>query len=200
MPFFRKPFLLPGLLFLMGSLAGSPALATEIYKWVDSDGTIHLTDRPTHSGYELIQLSNKRERMSRINFRDREKNRKRFSGNIAEAADRYGVPEALLHALITIESVYDPNAVSRAGAVGLMQLMPATARRYGVYNRHNPVANLNGGTRYLRDLLIRFDNDVELALAGYNAGENAVERYGRKIPPYDETQEYVRKVMQLYSK
>ena len=142
----------------------------------------------------------KRERMSRINFRDREKNRKRFSGKIAEVADRYGVPEALLHALITIESVYDPNAVSRAGAVGLMQLMPATARRYGVYNRHNPVANLNGGTRYLRDLLIRFDNDVELALAGYNAGENAVERYGRKIPPYDETQEYVRKVMQLYSK
>ena len=109
------------------------------------------------------------------------------------------MPEALLHALITIESVYDPNAESRAGAVGLMQLMPATAKRYGVTNRHNPVANLSGGTRYLKDLLIRFDSNLELALAGYNAGENAVERYGNKIPPFDETQEYVRKVMQLYT-
>ena len=200
MPLFVRQLLLPGLLISIGSLACAPAFATEIYKWVDSTGTIHLTDRPTHGGYELIQLSNKRERMSRINFRDREKNRKRFTGKINEVANQYGVPEALLHALITIESVYDPNAVSRAGAVGLMQLMPATARRYGVYNRHNPSANLHGGTRYLRDLLIRFDNNLELALAGYNAGENAVERYGRQIPPYKETQEYVRKVLKVYSK
>ena len=76
-----------------------------------------------------------------------------------------------------------------------MQLMPATARRYGVFNRRNPTANLNGGTRYLRDLLIRFDNDVELALAGYNAGE----KYNNQIPPYKETQEYVRKVLALYA-
>ncbi len=80
-----------------------------------------------------------------------------------------------------------------------MQLMPATARRYGVYNRRNPAANLNGGTRYLRDLLIRFDNDVELALAGYNAGENAVEKYNNQIPPFKETQEYVRKVLAVYA-
>lgn len=137
--------------------------------------------------------------MSRINFRDKEANRKRFSGKIAEVANQYQVPEALLHAVITIESVYDPDAISRAGAVGLMQLMPATARRYGVYNRRNPAANLTGGTRYLKDLLIRFDNDIELALAGYNAGENAVEKFGNQIPPYDETQEYVRKVLKLYS-
>ena len=183
----------------MGSLVYTPGAATEIYKWVDSNGTIHLTDRPTHGGYQLIQLSNKRVRMSRINFRDREANRKRFSGKIAEVAQRYDIPEALLHALITIESVYDPNAVSRAGAVGLMQLMPATARRYGVYNRHNPTANLHGGTRYLKDLLIRFGNDVELALAGYNAGEKAVEKYNNQIPPYKETQEYVRKVLAVYA-
>ena len=118
---------------------------------------------------------------------------------IAEAAQRHQVPAALLHALITIESVYDPNAVSRAGAVGLMQLMPATARRYGVYNRRDPTANLNAGTRYLKDLLTRFDNDVELALAGYNAGEKAVEKYDNQIPPYEETQEYVRKVLKLYA-
>lgn len=199
MPLYIRQTLLPGLLLSIASLVCTPGAATEIYRWVDSSGTVHLTDRPTHSGYQLIQLRNKRVKMSRINFRDREANRKRFSGKIAEVAQRHEVPEALLHALITIESVYDPNAVSRAGAVGLMQLMPATARRYGVYNRHDPTANLSAGTRYLKDLLARFDNDVELALAGYNAGEKAVEKYDNQIPPYEETQEYVRKVLEVYS-
>ena len=199
MPQLIRPTLLPGLLLLMSSLLCTPAAATEIYRWVDSEGVVHLTDRPTHEGYRLIQLHNKQAKMSRIDFRNRKANRKRFSGKIAQVARRYKVPEALLHALITIESVYDPNAESRAGAVGLMQLMPATARRYGVFNRRNPTANLNGGTRYLRDLLIRFDNDVELALAGYNAGEKAVEKYNNQIPPYKETQEYVRKVLAVYA-
>ena len=199
MPQLIQPTLLPGLLLLLSGLLCTPAAATEIYRWVDSDGVVHLTDRPTHEGYRLIQLHNKQAKMSRIDFRNREANRKRFSGKIAQVARRYKVPEALLHALITIESVYDPNAESRAGAVGLMQLMPATARRYGVFNRRNPTANLNGGTRYLRDLLIRFDNDVELALAGYNAGEKAVEKYNNQIPPYKETQEYVRKVLAVYA-
>ena len=183
----------------MSCLIYAPGALAEIYRYVDSNGTVHLTDRPPHDGYQLIQINRKKTLMSRINFRDKEANRKRFSGKIAEVANQYQVPEALLHAVITIESVYDPNAISRAGAVGLMQLMPATARRYGVYNRRNPAANLTGGTRYLKDLLIRFDNDIELALAGYNAGETAVEKYGNQIPPYDETQEYVRKVLKLYS-
>lgn len=183
----------------MSCLIWAPGAVAEIYRYVDSNGTVHLTDRPPHDGYQLIQINRKKTLMSRINFRDKEANRKRFSGKIAEVANQYQVPEGLLHAVITIESVYDPNAISRAGAVGLMQLMPATARRYGVYNRRNPAANLTGGTRYLKDLLIRFDNDIELALAGYNAGENAVEKFGNQIPPYDETQEYVRKVLKLYS-
>ena len=191
--------MLPGLLLSMSCLICAPAAVADIYRYVDSNGTVHLTDKPPHDGYQLIQINPKKTLTSRINFRDKEANRKRFSGKIAEVANQYDVPEALLHALITIESVYDPNATSRAGAVGLMQLMPATARRYGVYNRRNPTANLNGGTRYLKDLLIRFDNDIELALAGYNAGEKAVEKYGNQIPPYDETQEYVRKVLKLYS-
>ncbi|NIO39225.1 MAG: transglycosylase SLT domain-containing protein, partial [Burkholderiales bacterium] len=113
-------------------------------------------------------------------------------------ARRYQVPEALIHAVITIESAYDPDAISRAGAVGLMQLMPATARRYGVANRRNPSANLTAGTRYLKDLLLRFDSNLELAIAGYNAGENAVEKFGNRIPPFDETQNYVRKVLKVY--
>ena len=199
MPLFTRQPLLPGLLLSMSCLIYAPGAVADIYRHVDSNGSVHLTDRPPHDGYQLIQIKRKKTLMSRINFRDKEANRKRFSGKIAEVANRYQVPEALLHAVITIESVYDPDAISRAGAVGLMQLMPATARRYGVYNRRNPAANLSGGTRYLKDLLIRFDNDIELALAGYNAGENAVEKFGNQIPPYDETQEYVRKVLKLYS-
>jgi soluble lytic murein transglycosylase-like protein len=199
MPLFTRPSLLPGLVLSIGCLACAPSSAFEIYKYVDRNGQVHLTDRPSHDGYQLIQINRKKAQMSRINFRDKEANRRRFSGKIAEVASQYQVPEALLHAVITIESAYDPNAISRAGAVGLMQLMPATARRYGVVNRRNPTANLTGGTRYLKDLLIRFDSDIGLALAGYNAGENAVEKFGNQIPPYDETQEYVRKVLELYS-
>jgi soluble lytic murein transglycosylase-like protein len=199
MPLFTRQPLLPALLLSMSCLICAPGAVADIYKYVDSNGTVHLTDRPPHDGYQLIQLSRKKTLMSRINYRDKEANRKRFSGKIAEVANQYQVPEALLHAVITIESVYDPDAVSRAGAVGLMQLMPATARRYGVYDRRNPTANLNGGTRYLKDLMIRFDNDIELTLAGYNAGESAVEKYGNQVPPFDETQEYVRKVLELYS-
>jgi soluble lytic murein transglycosylase-like protein len=199
MPLFTRPSLLSGLVLSIGCLACTPSSAFEVYKYVDRAGHVHLTDKPPHDGYQLIQINRWKAQMSRINFRDKEANRKRFSGKIAEAASQYQVPEALLHAVITIESAYDPNATSRAGAVGLMQLMPATARRYGVTNRRNPTANLSGGTRYLKDLLIRFDSDIKLALAGYNAGENAVEKFGNQIPPYDETQEYVRKVLELYS-
>ncbi len=188
------------LMLSIGCLASGTSAAVEVYKYVDSQGRVHLTDRPPHDGYQLIQKAGKKLRMSRINFRDKDANRKRFASKIAEVASRYQVPEGLLHAVITIESAYDPNAVSRAGAVGLMQLMPATARRYGVANRQDPFANLTGGTRYLKDLLLRFDSNLELALAGYNAGENAVEKYGNQIPPYAETQSYVRKVLELYSR
>jgi len=196
---FSRQTLVLALLLSIGCVASGPSSAVEVYKYVDSKGQVHLTDRPTHDRYQLIQKAGKKLRMPRINFRDKDANRKRFSSKIAEVATRYQVPEALLHAVITIESAYDPNAISRAGAVGLMQLMPATAKRYGVADRRNPSANLSGGTRYLKDLLLRFDSNLELALAGYNAGENAVEKFGNRIPPFDETRNYVRKVLQLYS-
>ena len=199
MQIFSRQTLVLALLLSIGCVASGPSSAVEVYKYVDSNGQVHLTDRPTHDRYKLIQKAGKKLRMPRINFRDKDANRKRFASKIAEVASRYQVPEALIHAVIDIESAYDPNAISRAGAVGLMQLMPATARRYGVANRRNPSANLTGGTRYLKDLLLRFDSNLELALAGYNAGENAVEKFGNRIPPFDETQNYVRKVLQLYS-
>ena len=199
MQIISRQTLVLALLLSIGCVASGPSSAVEVYKYVDSKGRVHLTDRPPHDGYQLLQKAGKKLRMPRINFRDKDANRKRFASKIAEVASRYQVPEALIHAVITIESAYDPNAISRAGAVGLMQLMPATAKRYGVADRRNPSANLTGGTRYLKDLLLRFDSNLELALAGYNAGENAVEKFGNQIPPFDETRNYVRKVLQLYS-
>ncbi|HBH35072.1 MAG TPA: lytic transglycosylase [Gammaproteobacteria bacterium] len=112
-------------------------------------------------------------------------------------AKKYKVAPELLHAVIEAESAYDPDAVSRAGAVGLMQLMPATAERFGVTDRTNPSQSIEGGAHYLRVLLDYFDNDLILAVAGYNAGEGAVVKYGRTIPPYPETQQYVLKVMKF---
>ncbi|MGD8421003.1 MAG: lytic transglycosylase domain-containing protein [Gammaproteobacteria bacterium] len=183
----------------IGCMVSGQSAAVEIYKYVDSKGQVYLTDRPPNDKYRLIQKADKKLSMARINYQDKEANRKRFAAKIAEVARRYEVPEALIHAVVAIESAYDPDAISRAGAVGLMQLMPATAKRYGVANRRNPSANLAGGTRYLKDLLERFDSNLELAIAGYNAGENAVEKFGNRIPPFDETQNYVRKVLQLYN-
>ena len=92
------------------------------------------------------------------------------------------------------------DAVSRAGAIGMMQLMPETAKRYGVNNRRDVKENIDGGSRYLSDLLIMFNNNIRLALAAYNAGENAVKKYKNEIPPYKETQDYVRKVLKYYKK
>lgn len=182
----------------LGCMASEQSHALEIYRYVDLNGQIHFTDKPKHDGYQLIQKNAKASQTSRINIRAKEANRKRFSPKISEVAKRHQVPEALIHAVISIESAYDPNAVSRAGAVGLMQLMPATARRYGVADRRDPLANLNGGTKYLKDLLDRFDRQLNLVLAGYNAGESAVEKYGNQVPPFEETQKYVRKVLKLY--
>lgn len=121
-----------------------------------------------------------------------------YSVAVQHAAREYKVDAELIHAVITAESNYNPQALSPKGAYGLMQLMPETARRYGLTDMARPECNIRAGTAYLRDLLTLFDNDVKLALAAYNAGENAVIRYGKRIPPYQETQEYVPKVMEVY--
>lgn len=117
---------------------------------------------------------------------------------INNVAKVHGVDPRLIHAVIRAESGYNANAVLSKGAVGLMQLIPATAQRYGVQNSYDPAQNLAGGVRYLRDLLTMFNGNMELAIAGYNAGENAVVRAGNRIPPYPETMAYVPKVLGFY--
>ncbi len=184
-------------LVLCGFVVLHPTHA-DIYKYIDDNGHIYFSDKQKHQGYRLILKSRKEWRKSRIDYRNMETNRQRFALIIAAVARSHDLPEGLVHAVIAIESAYDPDARSRAGAVGLMQLMPETARHYGVTNRRDPAANLSGGSRYLKDLLEHFDNDLELALASYNAGESAVEKYGNQIPPFIETQSYVRKVIKLY--
>jgi soluble lytic murein transglycosylase-like protein len=118
---------------------------------------------------------------------------------IVESGNRNGVDPVLLYAIMHQESTFKPRAISPKGARGLMQLMPGTAARYGVTNIFDPRQNIEGGARYMRFLLDLFDDDLDLALAGYNAGEGAVMKFGNRIPPYSETQEYVRRIGRRYS-
>ena len=121
-----------------------------------------------------------------------------FNEEIVEAARKAGVDPALVHAVIGVESAYNARAVSHKGALGLMQVIPGTARRFGIDNLLNPKANIRAGTQYLSHLLQMFDGDIGLALAAYNAGEGAVMKYGRAIPPYRETRAYVPRVLGIY--
>lgn len=165
---------------------------TKIYRYVDRHGHVHFSDRRLEQDYPAIG-----ERAADALPANQKRAKRQFNTLIFNTAQTYQLDPALVHAVITAESAYDPNAISKAGAVGLMQLMPATARRYGVQDRRDPADNLRGGVRYLHYLLNRF-NSLSLAIAAYNAGENAVVKYGHQIPPFPETQTYVRRVLKYY--
>lgn len=165
-----------------------------IYTFTDANGVTHYTNVPSYPRYAG---------MKRVGYMpDRRVVRRvdpsRFSPLVEQAAREHQIDQALLRAVIAVESGYDPDAVSRKGAVGLMQLMPQTARRYGVRNMYDPAQNIQGGARYLRDLMGKFNNDLPLVLAAYNAGEDAIARYGNRIPPYRETRSYVPRVLDFY--
>lgn len=217
-----KRRLLAGLIPLAFVLAGP--VQADIYAFVDSNGVRHLSNVPSDPRYKLVMStpayskkaaqpssyapnnlyapgvvgSNLARKASRAKpIRVNEQNRRRFAPDINRIAAKYRLEPALLHAVISAESSYNPWAVSPKGAMGLMQLMPGTAERFGVSNAYDPVANMHGGARYLRWLLDRFNN-VHLAVAAYNAGEGAVQKYGNQIPPYKETQTYVVRVLNFY--
>lgn len=198
----RRPRGVQTLLAALLVMAIAPPAPGDVWKRVDKNGVTHLSDEYLGPGSVLI-LRTRKKRSPRRSA-GTAPSAKRYRENVARhtplierTAARFRMDAALLHAVIRAESAYDENAVSHKGAVGLMQLMPATAQRYGVADRRNPSQNVAGGTRYLRDLLMQF-RSVSLALAAYNAGEGAVSRYGNRIPPYAETRGYVNKVIRFY--
>ena len=185
-------------------LTWSSLVHADIFGYTDEGGTLVLSDIKSDQRYALLLRTEIAQNPAlaipiaggRINW----ENQKRFTGIVAQAARTYQLDEALLHAVISTESGYEPRAISPKGAIGLMQVMPATGKRFGVSNLNDPALNIEAGARYLRVLLRQFDNDLQLVLAAYNAGENAVLRHGRRIPPYRETRQYVPRVLALYKK
>lgn len=189
------------LLLMMVSLPASTESLADVYSFTDADGIQHFTNHPEQAGYTLIVTMLREEgKSNRAQVQPKTGRVAEYAPHIEAAAAELGLESALVHAVITAESGYNPTAVSRTGAQGLMQLMPETAKRYAVKDSFDPVQNIRGGSRYLRDLLQLFDNDISLAVAAYNAGENAVLKYGRQIPPYRETLGYVPKVLRLYDR
>jgi soluble lytic murein transglycosylase-like protein len=180
----------------VGFAAPASAQAGNIYSFTDERGVVHFSNLPhLDKRYKLVYKGKGGGYRVAAYSAPSAADIARYSPVIDAAARQNGLDPALLHAVIRAESGYNPRALSIKGATGLMQLIPDTARRYGVANIYDPTENIYGGARYLKDLLAMFNNDVELALAGYNAGENAVIRAGRRIPNYPETMAYVPKVI-----
>lgn len=187
---------------LIGAWPPWPARA-DIFTFEDANGIVHLTNVPSDPRYVAIIRETHRApsldsdaavRLARADPHNL------YGAVVAKAAREQNLDQALLRAVISVESGYNPRAVSRRGAVGLMQLMPDTAQRYGVTDLYDPAENVHAGARYLRDLMQKFNDDLPLTLAAYNAGEDAVVRHGNRIPPYRETLLYVPKVMDLYQR
>ncbi|WP_200156881.1 lytic transglycosylase domain-containing protein [Allochromatium vinosum] len=208
------------------AVASWGTVRADIYKYVDAAGNVYFTDAPLQGSRYRLEWHRESRKVARevttrlkpepstsiasrgriitsqsvaVLNQSQSQRRALYHHFVLANARRYGLSPSLLHAVIRAESAYNPAAVSRAGAQGLMQLMPGTAARYGVRDSFDPAENIRGGSAYLRDLLDLFDQDVKLALAGYNAGEGAVIKHGRQIPPYTETQDYVRKVLSFYA-
>jgi soluble lytic murein transglycosylase-like protein len=193
-------------LTLLGLCAPIACLAdARIYAFVDEQGEVHLSNVPDDERYRSLDAASApsggdaRDGLAPNAAADAGA-RRRYGVVVAQAAGQYGIDPALLHAVISVESGYNAKAVSKRGAAGLMQLMPETARRFGVADVFDPADNVRAGAQYLTYLLKLFDHDLPLALAAYNAGEAAVIKYGRRIPPYRETVAYVPKVVGFYQK
>lgn len=190
-------------ILLGAGLCLQPVLA-DVYSYTANDGAVNLSNVPMDSRYSVLVVEPKEQ--ATVSTADISAqalivtNKIHYDRMVNDVANTYGLESALLHAVISVESRYSPKAVSKKGAAGLMQLMPVIAKRYGVADPLDPVQNLHGGAKYLRDLMKKFNNDRSLALAAYNAGEGAVAKYGNRIPPYRETTNYVPRVLGFYRK
>jgi soluble lytic murein transglycosylase-like protein len=193
MPF--KPFIFLAAMLCATNVGAHP----KIYTYLDADGVRHYTDVPDDNRYKLLALSSHDITQSGDHYNPAMLARAtQYDSIIEKIAVTAAVEPNLLRAVIVVESGFNSRAVSKRGAVGLMQLMPATATRFGVSNRYDPLQNIRGGAAYLKFLMDRFGHDVRLALAAYNAGEEAVVRNGGQIPPFSETMAYVPRVLKVY--
>jgi soluble lytic murein transglycosylase-like protein len=175
--------------------AAAAPVSAETYRLSDEEGTVHFTNAPTDPRYQRLAGFSSGTAAGWLRLPGGDSSW--YATEIRGAAERYGVPEQLVSAVIRVESAFNPRAVSSKGARGLMQLMPETASVLGVRNTFDPYENIDGGVRHLRGLIDRFGHNLPLALAAYNAGEKAVTAYGG-IPPYPETRDYVTRILRLF--
>jgi soluble lytic murein transglycosylase len=178
-----------GVLVMLSLLAGVPVSA-DIYMYRDADGVMHFTNTPSSPEYRIYIRSHKPRFYTPVNIN-------KYDRIINEAARRHGVDFSLLKAIIQAESSFNPQAVSKKGARGLMQIMPQNYQALNIKDPFDPHQNIMGGTRYFRTLYDRYDGKLALTLSAYNAGPTVVDRYQR-IPPIPETERYVEKVMRFY--
>jgi soluble lytic murein transglycosylase-like protein len=184
---------LPAYLVVVLVVAGVQPAGAQIYAWRDGSGRMVLSDKPRTDGGPVQTFPVEKAGGLRVT-RPPDGRSAQFDPMIDQDATAQGVDPDLVRAVIQVESAFNPRAISPKGAMGLMQLMPATAVELGVGNPFDPEQNIGGGVRYLKQLLTRYDDKVELALAAYNAGPGAVDRYGQAIPPYRETRDYVKRI------
>jgi soluble lytic murein transglycosylase-like protein len=166
----------------------------DIYKYVDKEGVLHLTNMPTDHNVKYVMIMREKRILFKPNL-----DINKYDYLITRAANKFKLDSALIKAVIKAESNFNHRAVSPVGAQGLMQLMPKTASDLKVEDSFHPEKNIEGGARYLRYLLNTYKGDLTLALAAYNAGEKAVAKYNYNVPPYRETQNYVRRVLSFYN-
>ena len=189
-----------GLLAALLTLALARAADAQIFVYKDQYGRTYFSDAPTHEGFSRYQPKSEYAlRSASYAARPPSRQALAYDPAIKRASRAHGVSAALVKAVIAAESGFDPYAVSRKGAQGLMQLMPGTARDLGVDDALDPWQNIDGGTRYLGQMIERFPGKLALAVAAYNAGPEAVTRHGG-VPPYEEPRSYVERVLRLYKK
>lgn len=194
--YIKRVISLVGLLGMFWCLSAS----AQVYTYVDENGITVFTDRkPDSNRYRVHNLGCYGTCRTGVDWDNTPLKFAEFSEEIRAASDIFGVDAALVRAIMHAESWFEVDAVSRSGAEGLMQLMPATQTRFGVVDAFDPLDNITAGVAYLAWLLDEFDRDLTRVIAAYNAGENAVKRH-RGVPPYDETREYVRRVNILYQR